>query len=158
MGVSVHQCSVKKKWMAGVNQLSMLMLCILEVYCLPPSYFEKCGGLSSHTVIYQWLNCPDWAVSAAWSKGWTMPPKTVLRSHLMYSAGRDCQGAVSWPHVSKLCPSNYTMTKKAPAWLLNKRNPKSPTGSTLWQHSLFPRAGLSFKTHIPTYTPRLHSR
>lgn len=98
------------------------------------------------------INCTDRAVSAVWSKGWTMPPKAVLWSHLMCSVGRDCEGAVSWPHVSKLCPSDYTVTKKAPAWLLNKQNQTSPTGSTLRQlrscTALFPGLASVVSKHV----------
>lgn len=35
--------------MTGIDQLSNLMLCILEVYSLPRNYSEKRGGLSSHS-------------------------------------------------------------------------------------------------------------
>lgn len=158
MGVSVHQCSVKNKWMAGTNQLSTLMLCILEVYSPPPSYLEQCGGLSSPTATDQWLNCTDRAVRAAWNRGWAMPPKAVLRSHLLHAAGRDWEGAVSWPHVSNLCPSDYTMTK-GPCLITKQTKPNKPhrinTGS--WAGAAQPFSQGCLQSFPNTYS-HLHTQ
>lgn len=95
-----------------------------------------------------WLSC----------KGWTNAPQGCAEVTPHGLSREGLWGAVSWPHVSKLCPSNYTMTKKAPAWLLNKQNPKSPTGSTLWQLSrgstaLFPGLASVSKHLFPLTHP-----
>lgn len=77
---------------------------------------------------HSYRSVPELTLSVVWIRvdhapqGWAeLTPRVLSREGL----GGSC--------VMTTCEQDYTMTKKAPAWLLNKQNPTSLTGSTLWQ-------------------------